>query len=136
MPITNLRTRAVNMLQAPRNLNPALPLATPLCRVLCCHTNAFICKCDRSLCFGLKMSTAPRPHSARFWKILPRTSRTACRLKALSRARAGWTFIQWWSLQNEETFRKLLSWMTTVVFLIYPRDLPAFSRCLWAKIRR
>jgi len=79
MPITNLRTRAVNMLQAPRNLNPALPLATPLCRVLYCHTNAF-CKCDRSLFFELKMSTTPRPHSARcgFGKF--------CRVPAAPRA--------------------------------------------------
>jgi len=65
MCITNLGTRAVNMLQAPCNLNHALPFAMPVCSVLYCHTNAFIFKCVGSLCFGLKMSTAPRPHSAR-----------------------------------------------------------------------
>ena len=37
------------MLQTPCYLNPELPLATPLCRVLYCYTIAFIYMCVRSL---------------------------------------------------------------------------------------
>jgi len=48
--INDLGIRSENMLQTPCYLNPALPLATPLCRVIYCYTIAFIYMCVRSLC--------------------------------------------------------------------------------------